>query len=403
MMIKVFPHGKGEGNKPTRYLVREDYPGRDTRPPQVLRGDPAMASALIDSIDRRWKFTAGVLAWHPDDKVSAAQEEEVMDAFEQVAFAGLEPDQRYILWVRHTHAGHHELHFVIPRLELSSGKDFNAFPPGWQKDFGIFRDMFNWRENWARPDDPVRAREVMPKNTDLFKARLARGGKEVFESDRDKAKEEIQARLKGLADDGQIGNRQDLIEALKAMELTINRAGKDYISVKTPTGLKLRFKGAMFAENWKRKEKAELEETEDERKRKARNMVERLERDFERVIGKRTACNAKRYPVKRIELAENEKLKLPKKDIANVADTSRRKITESTEKTGRGLSEEGSGFDRANGQNREADGSGELGIEEIERYVLGSQSLVRELAGILAEAEKRRVNQAQPAMRRRMR
>ena len=139
MIMKVFPHGTGEGDKPTRYLVRPDYPGRDTRPPQVLRGDVAVTRALIDSIHRKWKYTAGALSWHPDDKVSPEKEEEVMDAFEQVAFAGLEPDQRNILWVRHVHAGHHELHFVIPRLELSSGNDFNACPPGWQKDFDVYR------------------------------------------------------------------------------------------------------------------------------------------------------------------------------------------------------------------------------------------------------------------------
>nr|WP_232221531.1 relaxase/mobilization nuclease domain-containing protein [Desulfovibrio sp. 6_1_46AFAA] len=46
-----------------------------------------------------------------------------------MAFAGLEPDQRNILWVQHSHAGHHELHFVIPRVELSSGKAFNPCPP----------------------------------------------------------------------------------------------------------------------------------------------------------------------------------------------------------------------------------------------------------------------------------
>ena len=179
MLMKVFPHGTGEGDKPSRYLVRPDYPGRDTAPPQVLRGDPAMTRALVDSIERRWKFTSGVLSWHPDDKVSEEQEEEVMDAFEQVAFAGLEADQRNILWVRHTHAGHHELHFLIPRLELSSGKDFNACPPGWQKDFDVFRDLFNWREGWARPDDPARARDELPKKADLFKARMARWGKEI--------------------------------------------------------------------------------------------------------------------------------------------------------------------------------------------------------------------------------
>ena len=31
MNVKVFPHGTGDGNKPTRYLVRQDYPGRKTR------------------------------------------------------------------------------------------------------------------------------------------------------------------------------------------------------------------------------------------------------------------------------------------------------------------------------------------------------------------------------------
>lgn len=54
-----------------------------------------------------------------------------MDDFEKLAFAGMQPDQYNILWVRHSHANHHELHFVIPRVELSTGKAFNAFPPGW--------------------------------------------------------------------------------------------------------------------------------------------------------------------------------------------------------------------------------------------------------------------------------
>ena len=31
MLMKVFPHGTGEGDKPSRYLVRPDYPGRDPR------------------------------------------------------------------------------------------------------------------------------------------------------------------------------------------------------------------------------------------------------------------------------------------------------------------------------------------------------------------------------------
>jgi hypothetical protein len=90
MYMKVFPRGQGNGDQPTRYLVRPDYPGRREAPPEILRGDPDVTRDLIDSIDRKWKFTAGVLSWHPDDTVTPEQEERVMDDFESVAFAGLE-------------------------------------------------------------------------------------------------------------------------------------------------------------------------------------------------------------------------------------------------------------------------------------------------------------------------
>lgn len=269
MLMKVFPHGTGEGDKPSRYLVRPDYPGRDTAPPQVLRGDPAMTRALIDSIERRWKFTSGALSWHPDEKISEAQEEEVMDAFERVAFAGLEADQRNILWVRHTHAGHHELHFLIPRLELSSGKDFNACPPGWQKDFDVFRDLFNWREGWARPDDPARTRDELPKKADLFKARMARWGKEIRESDRDRAKEVIHALLKEKVTQGLVWNREDVLSALKEQGLSINREGRDYISVIAPdSGMRMRFRGSFYARGWTPKVVQDEESEEKKKKRR---------------------------------------------------------------------------------------------------------------------------------------
>jgi len=54
MMIKPFPQGKGDGFGPTRYLMRLDYHGRKENPPVVLRGDPDMPRALIDSSNREW-------------------------------------------------------------------------------------------------------------------------------------------------------------------------------------------------------------------------------------------------------------------------------------------------------------------------------------------------------------
>ena len=394
MLIKLFPHGTGQGDKPTRYLVRMDYPGRDERPPQVLRGDPELTRALIDSIDRRWKFTAGVLAWHPDDKVSEEQEEEVMDAFEEVAFAGLEHDQRNILWVRHTHADHHELHFVIPRMELSSGNDFNACPPGWQKDFAVFRDLFNWKENWARPDDPARAREELTKKADLFKARMARWGKEIQESDRDKAKDEIHAVIKKLIEEGHIKNRADIIEVMKNLGLIINREGKDYVSVKTKdTDLKLRFKGGIYAENWKTENRKVIEETNEEQEEHIRLKVERLKEDYEWVIHKRAACNNKRYPPRWVKLEESEKLNLPEKETVHEPEPDRALIAPERPQAGSGLPDEG----RDNVQENVRDGAGnerhKIGIADIKRYVSGCKRLVRELAELLRQIERRRMTE----------
>lgn len=402
MLMKVFPHGTGEGDKPSRYLVRPDYPGRDTAPPHVLRGDPAMTRALIDSIERRWKFTSGVLAWHPDEKISEAQEEEVMDAFERVAFAGLEADQHNILWVRHTHAGHHELHFLIPRLELSSGKDFNACPPGWQKDFDVFRDLFNWREGWARPDDPARARDELPKKADLFKARMERWGREIRESDRDRAKEVIHAFLKEKVMQGLVRNREDILSALKEQGLSINREGRDYISVIAPnSGMKMRFKGGFYARDWTPKAAPE-EAPEEKKKETVQRNVARLQQDFERVIEKRTACNIKRYPAKWKQFPDEEALLLPRIQEDTLHDRNRTDADAKPETDGGELQRPADGprheTGHAGGQaNADSDGTAHL-----EAIVQRCQRSVRQLADLVDDLEKRRIareRQSRPRMR----
>ena len=402
MMMKVFPHGTGSGDKPSRYLVRTDYPGRDTRRPQVLRGDPAMTRALIDSIERRWKFTSGVLSWHPDDKVSEEQEEEVMDAFERVAFAGLEADQRNILWVRHTHAGHHELHFLIPRLELSSGKDFNACPPGWHKGFDVFRDLFNWREGWARPDDPARARDELPKKADLFKARMARWGKEIRESDRDRAKEVIHAFLKEKVTRGLVRNREDILSALKEQGLSINREGRDYISVIAPdSGMKMRFKGGFYAAGWT--PKASLEEEPEEKKREmARRMVARLQEDFERVIEKRATCNTKRYSAKWNDLPQEEALLLPRIPEDTLHDRNRTDADAESETDGGELQRPIDGIQHETGRTGGQTNADSDGTTHLETIVQRCQRSVQQLADLVGDLEKRRIErerQSPPRMR----
>lgn len=322
MYMKVFPHGQGAGDGPTRYLVRLDYPDRDKHPPEVLRGDPELTRELIDSLDTKWKFTAGVLSWHPDEVVTPKQETRVMDDFEAVAFAGLEPDQRNILWVRHHHAGHHELHFVIPRMELSSGKAFNPCPPGWQKHFDVFRDLHNHREGWARPDDPARARLRMPEHADLHKARLIRWGTTPGKDERAEAKDGVHAFLLMKIEEGQVTNRSELLAALREADLEINRAGKDYITVKDPaSGEKLRLKGGIYAEHWQLADLPGRAHAGQDRTGPAGARspdpaaIRRLEQELAAVIGRRAAYNRSRYPGKAWDVGREHRLTLPNPEL----------------------------------------------------------------------------------------
>ena len=361
-----------------------------------------MTRALIDSIDRRWKFTSGALSWHPDDKVSPEKEEEVMNVFERVAFAGLEPDQRNILWVRHLHAGHHELHFVIPRLELSSGKDFNACPPGWHKDFDVFRDLFNWREGWARPDDPARAREDLPKNADLFKARMARWGKEIMESDRDRIKEAIHAHLKAKIAQGLIRNQADILTAMTDAGYTVNRAGKGYISVKSASGDRLRFKGGIYAETWMPKKETDEGKTDEERREKTQRNVARLEGELERVITKRETCNHKRYPVK--WAAAETALTLPQPKRGTNHDGNGTHAEPDLETHGRELRSQTDSLQPEAGDSGGKPDAPAHGIARFKEIIQRCQRSVQQLADLVGEIEKRRVErEAEQSPRIRMR
>ena len=304
MLIKVFPHGKGGGSASVEYLLRLDYHGRKENPPEVLRGDPLLTRDLIDNIDREWKFTSGVCSWSGEDEVTPDQIKEVMDKFEEVAFAGLEADQYNILWVHHGHVNRCELHFVIPRIELSTGNAFNAFPPGWQKDFDPLRDYQNIKHNWTRPDDPARARMFTPSNADIVEARLTRWGQNTTKQDKEKARDVINNYIKNQIENGIITSRSDIITSLREIGLEINRESKNFITVKdSETNEKIRLKGGVYNAEWR----AEISSRETQGKGRrgtpasredCRRELAELEQKITGIIRKRVGYNRKRYPDK---------------------------------------------------------------------------------------------------------
>ena len=63
MLIKFTGGGRGGGRSVAEYLTREE--GRGHAPPEVVRGDMDRTRDLIDSIERKWSYTHGVLSLRP--------------------------------------------------------------------------------------------------------------------------------------------------------------------------------------------------------------------------------------------------------------------------------------------------------------------------------------------------
>jgi hypothetical protein len=289
MLIKFFPNGTGGGSGPVDYVTARDRQGREDAAPEILRGDPEQTRDLIDGIERKWRYTSGVVSFALEDAPTDAQQERVMDEFERAAFAGLSSDQYDILWVRHSHTegGRAELHFVVPRVELLSGKALNIAPPGWENHFAPLKDALNFENGWARPDDPARARERQV----------------MFERpERMETREEITKYLTNRIEDGAVTDRAGIVQALVDVGLEITREGKDYVSVRDPESeQKFRLKGSIYEAGWTtiQFDRAITSEngsrqTEDRGIDSERAQIARQK--LERSIAKRAEFNAGHYP-----------------------------------------------------------------------------------------------------------
>ncbi|MEQ6204012.1 relaxase/mobilization nuclease domain-containing protein [Sulfitobacter sp. HNIBRBA2951] len=254
MLIKFCRNGKGAGAGPVGYLVadkvlayddnRDLIRDADGQPmtvtreplPEVLRGNPERTEALIDASRHQWTYRAGVISFADSDAPTEDQQAEVMDQFERLAFAGLDPTQYDVLWVRHTHEDRVELHFCTPRLELTSGRSLNIAPPGYQNAFDSLRDMMNQHHGWADPMELERTQEV----------------RDTIETPtRAKGRDELHGWLQDQISVGLITDRASMLDALADAGFDLPRVGKAYLTAQDPdTGERWRLKGEIFHEDW---------------------------------------------------------------------------------------------------------------------------------------------------------
>ncbi|WP_064604401.1 relaxase/mobilization nuclease domain-containing protein [Photobacterium sp. J15] len=144
--------------------------------PLVL--NPECRSAIkyaIDTSPHKHKYTSGVLSYSFREtallEANRAIEDEFRELTESFAFVGIDEKDRLIYWVRHTDKDRIENHFVIPRICLTTGRAFNAFPPGAEIQFNVFRDYLNLKydlDDPSQPKDKDRAEAFTPLITKFF-------------------------------------------------------------------------------------------------------------------------------------------------------------------------------------------------------------------------------------------
>ncbi len=247
MYIKFLAHGKGDPSKASSYLIDEvDHLNRPRPDIQVLRGDPQTFTALAQSIQNDWIYTSGVIAWSKSDNPTDAEVSEVLDEFEKHAFAGLQPNQYHFTAVLHEEDdGSKHVHFLVPRIELETGKALNIAPPGHEKYFDPLRDYFNYSKGWSRPDDPTLQRDTQTPDHVHFqdKSAVRAGLKNKAVKD---IREIVGSYIEQRVEHGFIRDRKDVLDAVSELG-TVTRTSDQFISLKIDGSDKaIRLKGAFY-------------------------------------------------------------------------------------------------------------------------------------------------------------
>lgn len=267
MLVKFFRHGKGSAAGPINYLLGSDRQRADAK---VLYGDPVMTEQLINTIPFKQKYKSGVLSFtERADQITDKQKIDIMQRFEKVIFAGLEPDQYDILWIEHSdkdkeneNCGRLELNFVIPCQELRSGKSLQPFFAGADLvRVNALKNIINHEYKLTNPDDPIRKRDV---NSYVSNApRPTHSNTKIKENKKQDddiikhppshqlLKEAIDRKMRRLLDQGFISDRFGVSYQLRKLGLTIERETKSSISVShSNIDKNIRLKGFIYEKDF---------------------------------------------------------------------------------------------------------------------------------------------------------
>ncbi len=233
-MIVKFLGNKGGGSAGATidYLLGED---RDRFGAVLLSGDPELTQRLADNLDFQNRYTVGVLSFE-EANIEEHQKQEIMQSFEETLLAGLDRDQYDITWIEHTDKGRLELNFVIPNVELSTGKRLQPYFD--QADRPLvenWKQVTNFDYGLSDPHAPDKAQAIKTLNSQNLPENI----KEI--------KQQIGTAIAEQISNGNIQNRQDVVNTLENAGFEITRQTERSISIKNPDGKRnIRLEGVIY-------------------------------------------------------------------------------------------------------------------------------------------------------------
>ena len=244
MIVDFFRHGSGLSKGCLDYLLGED---REREHALVLSGDVELTAQLIDSSPFAKKYTSGCLSFYEHD-LNDQDKQQIIQNFEECLFPGLNQDQYQILWVQHqdkvnqdTGQTRLELNFVIPNVELSTGKRLQPFYAPVDLDrVDLFKKITNTQHRLYDPDDPEH-RQLF-----LNKKNLPKDIKDF--------KEQLHQRVYRAVSNGEVADRQELVQWLESNQINVTRQVKNSISIENPyEGAKrpIRLEGEIYEQGFR--------------------------------------------------------------------------------------------------------------------------------------------------------
>ena len=292
-MIVKFLGNKGGGSAGATmdYMLGKD---RDRDGAILLSGDPDLTARIADNLDFQNRYTVGVLSFEESD-LEERQKQEIMQSFEDTLLAGLERDQYDITWIEHQDKGRLELNFIIPNVELSTGKRLQPYFD--QADRPLvenWKQVTNFEYGLSDPHAPEKRQSISIQNS------LPKDKKELVTEITESLFDEIKR--------GEVTDRKDVINHLENLGLEIARVTPTAISIKAPDGGRnIRLKGEVYAEDFRFNERyseekarqgaehlgARRERYETALERKANLVDKREQRNREYYKGKSTGNSAR--------------------------------------------------------------------------------------------------------------